>query len=238
MVQVALICHLILQAIKGDDQRVHLLSVDEKTGIQALEYIDSRPMEQGACRRLDPEYVRHGTTCLMAAYDVAKGSMLAHRLHPTRTEEDFAAFIQQTIDQVPEKDTIIFLLDHLNTHLSASLVELVAKRIGVTDDLGKKEARGILKNMDSRKAFLTENSHRIRFVYTPKHCSWLNPIENWFATLQRKVITHGSFLSVKELEENIEAFIQYYNSCLAKPMKWKFTGFLKAAEGVANSPVI
>jgi len=233
VLQVALICQLILQSIRNPNQGVHLLSVDEKTSIQALERIAGRPMKKGQPRRMDPEYIRHGTTCLIAAYEVAGGSIIHRRLHPTRTEEDFEAFIDAIVQALPEEDTIIFLLDQLNTHMSASLVELVAKKINFTGDLGKKESRGILNSMKSRKAFLENPQHRIRFVYTPKHCSWLNPIENWFSKLQRQVVTHGNFLSVKELEQKIDAYIRYYNRCLAKALKWKFQGFLSAAERAA-----
>jgi hypothetical protein len=238
VLQVALICQLILQAIRHPNEGIHLLSIDEKTSIQALERIASRPMKKGQPCRVDPEYIRHGTTCLMAAYEVASGNIVHRRLQPTRTEEDFEAFIEAILQGWPQQDTIVFLLDQLNTHMSASLVELVAKKINFTGDLGKKEARGILKSMDSRKAFLENPQHRIRFVYTPKHCSWLNPVENWFSRLQRQVITHGNFLSVKELEQKIDDYIGFYNRCLAKPLKWKFQGFLRAAKRVANSPGI
>ena len=234
----ALICQLIIQSIRHwSEQRpdgTHLISVDEKTGIQALERIAIRPMKKGQVRRQDPEYIRHGTTCLIGAYEVASGRIIEFRLHPTRNEEDFVAFIQDTLSTLPEEDTVIFLVDNLNIHLSASLVELVAKKINFTEDLGKKESRGILKNMLSRQAFLENPQHRIRFVYTPRHCSWLNPIENWFGRLQRQVIKHGNFHSVKELEQNIAAYIGFYNRCLAKPLKWKFTGFLKAAQRTPN----
>lgn len=225
----ALICQLISQALSANwrvqGRRAHLLSVDEKTSIQALERIAQQHMKPGQVQRRDPEYKRNGTTTLMAIYDVVKGRIVHYQLQPTRNEEDFAALIKGLVLSLPQEDAIIFLADQLNTHMSASLVELVAQQIGFSGDLGKKEAHGILHNMESRKAFLEDDQHRIRFVYTPKHCSWLNPVENWFAKLQRQVISRGSFPSVKELQHNIEAFISFYNSCMAKPLNWKFKGF-------------
>jgi len=229
VIRVALICNLILQVIKQEESGWHLISVDEKTGIQALQRnYPHQGMQKGKDRRIEYEYTRHGTTCLMAALDVGKGNLLNHRLHPTRTEEDFLLFIQHTCDQLPKQDQIVFLADQLNTHQSESLVKWIAKQIGFKEDLGKKESRGILKSMKTRKAFLENPEHRIRFVFTPKHCSWLNPVENWFSKLQRHVITHGNFSSVKELENKIEAYIEYYNRNLIKPLKWKFKGFIKA----------
>ena len=70
--------------------------------------------------------------------------------------------------------------------------------------------------------FLENEGHRISFVYTPKHCSWMNQIENWFGTLQRKVIKHGEFNSVESLEKQISDFICYYNDILSKPINWAF----------------
>ena len=81
--------------------------------------------------------------------------------------------------------------------------------------------------MNTRKEFLECEYHRIRLIFTPKHCSWLNPIENWFAKLQRHVVKNGNFKSVQELEQKIEAYIKFYNNCLLKPLKWKFKGFKK-----------
>ena len=224
--RVALICQLILAAIKQEHPKSHLVSVDEKTGIQALKRIhEGQVMKASYTRRIEYEYQRKGTTCLMAAIDVGKGRLTHHRLHPSRTEEDFLLFIQQTVEHYPQEDEVIIMADQLNTHLSASLVEWIAKQVGFQGELGKKNHRGILKNKESRKAFLEESSHRIRFVYTPKHCSWLNPIENWFAKLQRHVITHGNFESVENLCDKITRYIDFYNQCLAKPFHWKFKGF-------------
>lgn len=229
-----MICQLILEAIGNDNANRHLISVDEKTGIQALERIaEDQPMQKGKVRRLEYDrvagrYERHGTTCLMAAQHVANGELMHYNLQATRNEQDFLSFIQGIVAKLPQENDIIILADQLNTHMSASLVEWIARQINCKASLGKKNYSGILKNKKTRKAFLEDENHRIRFVYTPKHCSWLNPVENWFAKLQRHVIRYGNFPSVEALETKIEKYINFYNSCLAKPLKWKFKGFLKA----------
>lgn len=205
--------------------------MDEKTGIQALERVEGRgPDSKGKQRRKEFEYIRHGTTTLMAAIIVSLGKIIHYRLHPTRTEADFLIFIQGVAACFPKGDQLIFLADQLNTHLSESLVRWVAEQIGFQGELGTKGYKGILKNQPSRKAFLEDPSHHIRFLFIPKHCSWLNPIENWFAKLQRHVIRNGNFASVDELVTKIEVYITYYNECLIVPLKWKFKGFIKANE--------
>ena len=118
----------------------------------------------------------------------------------------------------------IFVCDNLTTHCSESLVRYVAEACGIEADLGKKGKAGVLKSVETRKAFLTDSGHRIRFVYVPKHTSWLNQIEIWFSILVRRVIRRGNFTSTADLREKILAFIDYFNRTLAKPFKWTFTG--------------
>jgi transposase len=202
----------------------HTISVDEMTGIQALERIATTLlMKPGQMERREFEYKRNGTLTLIGNFHVVTGEIIAPTLGPTRTETDFATHIEQTINLDPEA-RYVFVMDNLNTHCSVTLVELVARLCGIEDDLGKKGMRGILKSMKSRQAFLSEQSHRIRFVYTPKHSSWLNQIEIVFGVIMRKVIRRGNFPSVEDLRRKLLAFIDYFNQVFAKPFKWTYTG--------------
>lgn len=224
-----MVCQLILNAINEKLVNAHVISVDEKTSIQALERIHPEaPMKKGKPQRIETEYTRHGTSCLTAAINVKDGSIVHHWMNPTRTEDDFLFFVKQTVSKIPKEERIIFLLDQLNTHKSATLVEWIAKQENFKEPLGKKGYKGILKSMKSRMTFLENPDNRIRFVFTPKHCSWLNPIENWFSKLQKHVITYGNFSSVEVLENKIDAYVKFHNNCLMKPLKWKFKGFVKA----------
>jgi hypothetical protein len=147
-------------------------------------------------------------------------------LNDTRTEEDFAENIDRIVETDPESQWV-FVCDNLNTHQSMTLVLLVAILCGIPlDGLGKKGKYGILKSQETRKAFLEDTSHRIRFVYTPKHCSWLNQIEVWFSGLSRCVLRRGNFDSVEALKTRILDYITFYNQT-AKPMNWKCSSLPK-----------
>ena len=221
-----------MEAVNNTKPNRYLISVDEKTGIQALSRIEKiAPISAGGHIRREFEYKRNGTTTLISGLNVAKGDICNYLLNETRKEEDFFNFIQSTATPFLAQDEaveVVFLADQLNTHLSESLVKWIAQICGFTEQLGKKGFYGILKSQQTRKQFLENPKHKVRFVFTPKHCSWLNPIENWFAKLQKHVITNGNFSSVEVLKTKIKKYIIFYNTFLVKPIKWKFKGFNKA----------
>jgi transposase len=205
-------------------RNTHTVCVDEMTGIQALERIaPTKPMIAGKPARIEFEYERHGTLTLIGNFQVTTGELIAPSIGPTRTEADFASHIEQTMATDPGASWV-FVTDNLNIHCSETLVEVVAKACAITAPLGKKGVRGVLKSVASRQVFLSEPSHRVRFVYTPKHSSWLNQIEVVFGVIMRKVIRRGSFTSVQDLRDKLVDFIGYFNRVFAHPFRWTYTG--------------
>jgi transposase len=217
------ICEAYQQAAQLHKQGTHLVSTDESP-LQALERKSpDLPMKPGKVELHEYEYIRHGTQCLTANFEVATGEIITPTLDFTRKEEDFVTHIEKTVDTDPQANWI-FVVDNLNTHMSESLVNWVAEQCNLSENLGKKGSRGILKSMETRKAYLSDPSHRIRFLYTPKHCSWLNQIEIWFSILVRRLLKRASFTSTDDLRNRVLKFIEYFNKTMAKPFKWTYSG--------------
>jgi hypothetical protein len=223
--QVKVVCDLYGQAPELLAAGIHVISSDEMTGIQALERAyPTKSVQMEQAERQEYEYIRHGTQSLIANWQVATGTVLTPSIATTRNEADFAAHIVQTLANDPQA-AWIFILDQLNTHKSETLVRLVDRFCDLKLDLGQKEQSGILQSMPTRAAFLSDPSHRSRFVYVPKHSSWLNQIECWFSILVRRLLKRGNFTSTHDLRQQILDFIAYFNRTLAKPFNWKFKGF-------------
>ena len=221
------ICEAYLAAPRRwKEEGLKTVSTDEKTGIQALaRNAPDLPLKEGQVCRQEYEYTRHGTLCLIANLDVSEGTIISPSIGETRNEQDFKEHISGTVEAAPHVKKWLFVVDNLNTHQSESLVLWVAGLEGFSvDSLGVKGKSGILKTMASRALFLQDPSHRVCFLYTPKHCSWLNQIEIWFGILSRKLLRRGNFISQADLKVQLEKFIVYFNAVLAKPFKWTYDG--------------
>ncbi len=183
-------------------------------------------MRPGQEERIEFEYTRHGTQCLIASFHVVTGESIAPTVGPTRTEEDFSEHCKRTVSVHPESSWR-FVVDQLNTHCSESLVLWVLAEEGRTlspEELGVKGKSGILKSQATRKAFLSSPERRIRLIYVPKHSSWLNQVEIWFSVVVRRVLKRGNFPSVESLRQRLLDFIDYFNRTMAKPYRWTYTG--------------
>jgi transposase len=201
-------------------QGIFTFSLDEKTSIQALQRkAPDLPIRPGKPQLTEHEYIRHGTLCLTAAFDVATGQVQS-LLTPNRPSSVFASFVRSLLSQdaVSKAPQVHLVMDRLNTHWSLHLCEIVASFSDVPYD-PKTLQTGI-----ERRTFLTQADKRVVVHYTPKHASWLNQIEIWFSVLTRKLLARESFSSLAELKERIEQFITYHNRYLAHPYRWTYTG--------------
>ncbi len=204
----------------------HTICVDEMTSLQANEHrAQTKRARPSQIAKSECQYTRHGTLSLTGSWDVVQGQMIQTTIDQTRNNDDFAKHIAQTIQTDPAANWVV-VVDNLNTHSGEPLVRLIASLLGIDQDsLGdKKKRQGILGSMKSRREFLTDPSHRIRFVFIPKHSSWLNQIEVVFGIVSRRVMRHGSFTSQADLREKLARFIDYFNQTFAKPFNWTYTG--------------
>jgi hypothetical protein len=224
--QVQAVCQTYLEAVERYRLAgTHTVCVDEMTSLQANERCDkTKPPLPGQTAKEEFNYIRHGTVCMTANWDVVAGQLLAPTLSETRDNQDFAQHIEQTIATDPTASWVI-VLDNLNTHCGEPLVRLIADQLNIDQStLGAVKKSGSLKDMESRRAFLSDPTHRIRFVYLPKHSSWLNQIEIIFGVISRRVMRHGNFTSKGDLIEKLQRFMTYFNQTIARPMNWTYTG--------------
>lgn len=225
--QVQEVCRTYLGARSAyQEDNTHTVCVDEMTSLQANEQrADTKPPRPRQSGKRECQYTRHGTLSLTGSWDVTLGQLIHTTIDATRNGADFANHIEQTIQTAPDANWI-FVMDNLNTHYGEEVVRRIARLLGIAPDtLGdKKRRRGILGSTHSRRKFLSDTSHRIRFVYIPKHSSWLNQIEVVFGIISKRVMRHGSFTSTDDLKSKLLAFIEYFNQTFATPFHWTYRG--------------
>jgi transposase len=172
-----------------------VLCVDEKSQIQALDRTPKMlPMQPGLPERRTHDYVRHGTTTLFAALEVATGKVTA-AVKPRHRHQEFLAFLKQVARAYPDEGTgqeLHLVMDNYAAH----------KRIEVRD-------------------WLADNP-RVHVHFTPTSGSWLNLVEVWFGIIERQAIRRGTYASVKDLNAKIRTFIDGWND-RCHPFVWTKT---------------
>lgn len=170
-----------------------VLSIDEKRLFAHERLHELRPAGPSQPVRKDFGYRRNGSSTLLAAFDVRTGEVYGE-CRSTRTAEDLMEFMETLAGSI--KGKVVVIWDNLNIHHD-----------------GKD---------DRWTRFNERHGGRFTFVYTPVHASWLNQVEIWFSTLERRLLRHGSFPTVAGLNERVEDFIVHYNEHEAHPYRWTF----------------
>ncbi len=171
------VCRLYLNPPPG----TVLVSVDEKTGIQAKSRKHPEiPARPGRGTRREFEYIRHGTVSVLAAMNVTTGEVIAERIHRNDSQA-FIRFLAMLDQMTPPRLRIHLIMDNGSSHTSRAT-----------------------------RAWLAGHP-RFSVTYTPRHASWLNMTGQWFGVLTRRVLRRGDFTSRDDLEAKITAFTIRYN---------------------------
>lgn len=167
-----------------------VLSVDEKTQIQALDRTQPKlQLKPGQIERRTHDYKRHGTTSLYAALNILNGEVIG-RITQRHRAKEFLDFLRQIDRETPKEQDLHLILDNSSTHKTPEV-----------------------------KAWL-EKHPRFKLHFTPTSASWLNAVEGWFGQLERRALYRGIFTSVGELKTAIRRYIKTHNEKLAKPFRW------------------
>ena len=175
-------------------EKALVFSVDEKSQCQALERAQPvLPMDLGSPEHQTHDYIRHGTTSLFAALEVATGKVVG-QCHSRHRHQEFLKFLRYLDKQCPQTEgqTIHLIVDNYATHNTLAV------------------RKWLLRNP------------RFEMHFTPTGASWINQVERFFGLITTQRIRRGSFRSVKELETAILDYIEHHNSD-PKPFNWVAT---------------
>jgi transposase len=172
-------------------ERAIVLCVDEKPQVQALDRTQPvLPMAPARTERASHDYVRHGTTSLFAALNVATGSVIGrcHRRHRHQELLKFLDHVDATLPREPGVSVHV-VMDNYGTHKTPAV----------------------------RRWFLRHPEYHLHF--TPTSASWLNQVERFFARITEERIRRGVFTSVPALERAIAEYLAEHNED-PKPFVW------------------
>lgn len=194
MNDILLVYKMVELELKGDLKSSTItVSYDEKPGIQAIANIapDLLPTSRYGFVGRDYEYKRLGTVSLLAGLDLITGEVTG-LIRDSHKSSDFIDFLKILDDKYDTTKCIKIVLDNHSAHTS-------------------KETR----------RYLESRPGRFQFVFTPKHGSWLNLVENFFGKLTRQCLKGIRVNSKDELMRRIYLYLEEVN---AEPVvyRWKY----------------
>lgn len=171
------------ELIVSDDSPVHVLSYDEKPGIQAIATTsdDLMPDERHPAISRDYEYKRLGTLSLLAAIDLQTGEAIP-LVRDKHSSREYIEFLKLLDDKYQKGDKIRIVLDNLKVHTS-----------------------------EATRKYLATVPGRFEFVFTPKHGSWLNMVEGFFSKMTRQMLKSIRVKSKEELTNRIYNYFAEIN---------------------------
>lgn len=194
----------------------NLYCFDECTCIQALKRLSPNlPVARDRPALEEFEYVRNGTTDLLAFLNPATGNVYGqctdnHNCHTLC--HVFSAHVHMH----PPDAGLHYIMDNLSTHFSDDFCQTVAKLSAVPYEP--------LRTGAERRTWLQSEHKRIVIHFVPFHASWLNMVEIWFGILKSKCLNYDHFFSVEQLRQDIMAFVETWNVFFAHPFSWSYTG--------------
>jgi hypothetical protein len=174
-----------------------VVCMDEKPFQFLDEVRDPLPARPGRDARQDSEYVRRGTCSIFVWAEPLRGWRRVHAL-TQRTKLDWAGQVRQllTLDY-PDADTVVLVMDNLNTHGIASLYEA----------------------FEPGEAFAL--AQRLEIHHTPKHGSWLNIAEIELSALSRQCLDRR-ISDLDTLNAELAAW-QHAINAEQRKVRWQFT---------------
>ena len=218
------ICAVYQAAPAAAEQGVQTVSIDEMTGIQALERAaPSLPMKPGHVERREFEYIRHGTKALIAAFDVATGKVRG-TIGDTPHRGGFRG--------VPGQSVRFGAAAHGGRWSATTSTPTCPKAWSVLLPISAASTKTSARRGNPASSSQWRHARRSCAMPVtgspstsrPKHASWINQIEIWFSILVRKLLRRGNFTSKEHLQQRIESFIAYFNATMAKPFRWTMKG--------------